>query len=672
MRSLARTCLRGVAALTCLAFVTLGATLWRLPPLDMTRFEQRSPVVLARGGEILHVALSKDHAYRLYTQVSDVDAKYVEALLALEDKHFWHHPGVDPLALVRAALQWLGAGQVVSGGSTITMQVARLLEPKPRTIASKWWEIARALELEWRYSKPEILSMYMTMLPMGGNVESVRAASLRYWGIEPLYLSLSEIALLLAVPQSPEARRPDLRPGYSLKTVQSVAHKLVDAAVFPSSDLNDVAQLPFERLHAMPQGVWHLTQAWLKEQHGPDDVLRSTIDARLQKSVERMAQMFGQRLNDEQNLALMVADGPTGDVLAYVGSLGLQSKAGFMDLTRATRSPGSSLKPFIYGMGFDDGLLDDQTLLDDRAKSFNGYAPSNFDRGFHGLVRAGEALQMSLNVPAVEVMSRLGANTFEDAWRSAGLSLSLPKGADANLGVTLGAAGVQLRGLVQAYTTFANDGRVQPLRTRLDEQSSTSRLLLTEQTAALITEILASAPTIDGRATRFTTPGQALALKTGTSYGYRDSWALGTKGRYVIGVWVGRPDATPEVGQTGRSAALRLAYDLGDALPKVTEKIGFWQPRPISEAERVQPQFELISPQTGSQLVLNESPGRARSVQVHYSGSLSGIAFKLNGLHVDLASQARLPVPVDGFYELEVVPRDGPTQHVLFAVFGRS
>jgi penicillin-binding protein 1C len=672
MRTVARTGLRLSVALLCVLTLAVAVTWWRLPPLNLSRFENRSPIVLAQDGELLHVALSTDHAYRLYTQAAEVDPKYIEALLALEDKHFWRHPGVDPLALLRAAWQWLGAGQVVSGGSTITMQVARLLEPKPRTIASKWWEIARAFELEWRYSKSEILSMYMTMLPMGGNVESVRAASLRYWGVEPRYLSLSEIALLLAVPQSPEARRPDLHPANSLKAVQSVAHKLVDAGVFPASDLNDVAQLPFERLHPMPQGVWHLTQAWLKEARARDAVLRSTIDARLQTSVERIARMFGQRLNDEQNVALMVADGPTGDVLAYVGSLGLQSKAGFMDLTRATRSPGSALKPFIYGMGFDDGLLDDQTLLDDRARSFNGYAPSNFDRGFHGLVRAGEALQMSLNVPAVEIMSRLGANTFEEAWRGAGLSMRLPKGADANLGVTLGAVGVQLRGLVQAYTAFANDGRVQPLRTRLDEPSSTSRLLLTEQTAALITEILASAPAIEGRATRVAMSGGTLALKTGTSYGYRDSWALGTKGRYVIGVWVGRPDATPEVGQTGRSAALRLAHDVGDALPKVAERTALWQARPISEAEQVRPQFELISPQTGAQLVLSESPGRARSLQVRYSGSLRGVAFKLNGLPVDLASQARLPVPVDGFYELEVVPSDGPTQHVRFAVFGRT
>lgn len=662
-----------------LAWLAAVVITWAaLPPVDLQRFESRSPTVLARDGTLMHVALSRDHAYRLLTRPQDVDPKYLDALVALEDQWFWSHPGVDPLALLRAAWQWGSSGHVVSGGSTITMQVARLLEPKPRTVWNKWLEMMRAFQLEWRYSKPEILTMYMTMLPMGGNVESVRAASLRYWGVEPKYLSLSEVALLLAVPQSPEVRRPDLQPEFSLRAVQSVARKLVQAGLYPADDLDETTRLPFERLHAMPRALWHLAQPWAKAAHGAVGAaltteMQSTIDPRMQVAAERLAQRFAQGLNPEQNVAVLIANASNGDVLAHIGSLGLGSKAGYMDLTRATRSPGSTLKPFIYGMGFDDGLLNDQTVLEDRPKSFNGYAPSNFDHGFSGLVRAGEALQQSLNVPAVEVMQQLGPATFEQAWQRAGLGMKLPKGADANLGITLGAVGVDLWTLVEAYTSLANGGRVQKLKLLLDQTPEPSRLLMTAHSAEMITDILASAPSIDGRMARSAVKGGAVAFKTGTSYGYRDSWALGTKGSFVIGVWVGRPSATPEVGQTGRRAALRLAYDLADALPAQDNRTqASWQALPIASQEHQALDFELISPRAGQQLVLSERASAARSIELKFSGSMDGTRFKLNGQDFLPVQRSRLPVPDDGFYELEVIPARGAVQRVRFAVLGRT
>ncbi len=254
----------------------------------------------------------------------------------------------------------------------------------------------------------------------------------------------------------------------------------------------------------MPKEIWHVGHQWARGMIEGGDALQSaelvsTVDVKMQITAQLLTERFAKRLNAEQNVAVVIAHAPTGEVLSHIGSLGLHSKAGYMDLTRATRSPGSTLKPFIYGMGFDDGLLDDQTVLEDRPKSFNGYAPSNFDHGYTGLVRAGEALQQSLNVPAVEIMQQLGPKTFEQAWRQAGLDLKIPVGAEPNLGITLGAVGIDLWTLVEAYTALANGGRVQGLKLRLDQPPVSSRLLMTAETAELIKSILASAPSIDGR-----------------------------------------------------------------------------------------------------------------------------------------------------------------------------
>ena len=672
--------LRWLGIVVLASFLVTGVTYLSLPKLDLHRYQNVSPMVLARDGELLNVFLSEDHAYRLDTRIEDVDPRYIDALLVLEDEWFWFHVGVNPLSLIRAAGQWALNGSVVSGGSTITMQLTRLLEPKPRTLWNKWREIVRAIEIEVTFTKQEILQMYITMLPMGGNLEGLRAASLRYWGREPKNLSLSEMALLLSVPQSPESRRPDRQPDNALLSIKRVGKKLIDAGLFPHSDYDELNSLPFSRLKPLPNVAWHYSKEVIARAKAKEHSLRmisSGLDYRVQRTIVQKATQFSKRLSADQNISVMVTNGNTGEILAYLGSLGLNSKAGFMNLTRAIRSPGSTLKPFIYGMAFDDNLITPQTILHDTPKAYGSYAPSNFDKGHRGAVRAGVALQQSLNIPAVSVISDLGVDIFYNSWREAGLMLKLPKGANANVGIALGAVGTRLQDLVQGYGALVNRGRVMPLSfERVVISSKPHSLppsLLTKNSANKITNILASAEGIQGRVARAYTQGGQASFKTGTSYGYRDSWAIGVKGFYVIGVWVGRPDGTPVTGQTGRSVALRLANDIADKLHS-EKAIELWYPEPLPITGIEKPLVRLIYPTNGINVVLTEPPNINRKFQINLSGSGDKLMIYLNEKLVrsnDIA-QSKVPVPHDGTYQLKVFDAGSLSDTVTFTVISKS
>ena len=650
---------RAIAALVAIPLLFVVTALLvsgLLSPIDYSRFRDLSPVVVDRNGKLLHVFLSNDQSYRLITSVDDVDPAYIDALVHYEDQRFWVHPGVDPVALMRAALQYIGTGQVVSGGSTITMQVARLLEPKPRTIGSKLIEIVRALQLESRFSKRQILEMYLTMLPMGGNIEGVRAASLRYWGVEPSLLSLADIALLLAVPQSPEARRPDRHADVLRSAVENIAQRLVDDGLYPVSDLGGIQELPYRELKSIPDFAWHAS----REVHAsaPSDPLykrwESTIDLRLQQDAEALIDAFSTTTLPGESLALLIADADSGDVLAHVSGIGFEHAAGYLDLTTAWRSPGSTLKPFIYGMAFDDGLLEPQSVVNDVAINIDGFAPQNFDREFHGPVRVGEALRQSLNVPAVLALETLGVDVFMRAWNEAGLIF---RAADAQLGLALGSGELTLRQLVSAYASLANGGYSIELRHTLNARPAHKRYLLTPDSARHLKSILVG------------TDPQQGAFKTGTSYGYRDSWAVGVKSNYVIGVWIGRPDGNSVSGNIGRERALPLAQRLAGLLPS-RDQIDRWVALPVPNGQYADAPPSVIFPNDGSQIVLTEEPSPTRSLGLQLSGADEAMTIRLNGevLHID-PDRRRIPVPHDGFYELSVSAGSQTTQTIHFAVF---
>ena len=478
-------------------------------------------------------------------------------LFAYEDKRFWTHDGVDVLAL-GARRQFTGTRPIVSGGSTITMQVARLLEPREqRSLSAKLRQITRALELEHALSKDEILSLYLTLAPYGGNLEGIRAASLAYFGNEPRKLSLAEAALLVALPQSPELRRPDRYPDAARAARDRVLDRAAAAGVVPLDEIAraKTAAVPRER-KPLPVLAPHAADQVVAAEPGRR-IHRLTIDAGLQKTLQELARERAHALGPQISVAILAVDNESGEVRARIGSADYfdERRAGQVDMTQALRSPGSTLKPFIYGLGFEDGLLHPETLIDDRPARYGSYTPKNFDLTFQGTVTVRRALQMSLNVPAIAVLGKIGVSRLSARLTQTGAALVLPKGEAPGLAMGLGGVGIKLSDLVMLYTGLARLGSAVPLIEREGEVAQIPRRLLDPVAAWYVGNILIGAPPPDNA------PPGRIAFKTGTSYGYRDAWAVGYDGRMTMGVWVGRADGAPVPGLVGRATAAPILFD---------------------------------------------------------------------------------------------------------------
>ncbi len=524
---------------------------------------ETSIVVLDRNGRLLRPFQVADGRWRMPVMLDAVDPTYLAFLQAYEDRRFRDHGGVDFRAVARAAGQFvLAGGHIVSGASTLTMQLARLLaDANTRSLGGKLAQARMALALERRLSKDEILRLYLTMAPYGGNLEGVRAASLAYLGKEPARLTIGEAALLVALPQSPETRRPDRHPEAARAARDRVLDRMVSAGLIDSEQARAARREPMPRRRkAFPKYAAHA--ALHARLAFPDRAEhRLTIDRRLQARMESLLAdritAFGRKLSG----AIMVVDRASGEVRASVGSPGLldDRRSGYIDMTRAVRSPGSTLKPLIYGVAFESGLVHPESLIEDRPTSFGAYTPTNFDGGYHGTVSVREALQQSLNVPAVELLDAIGPAKLVARMRRAGVRPVLPDLSAPNLAVGLGGVGVTLRDLAALYAALANGGRPVALVDRLDEParrfSRSAQRVVSEKAAWYVGDILAGAPRPLNAARN------GIAFKTGTSYGYRDAWAAGYDGETVIAVWIGRPDAVPITGLTGISAAAPILFD---------------------------------------------------------------------------------------------------------------
>lgn len=627
----ARAGLTALGALLAVLATFLTLDLAFPPPLH--RAAPVSLVVTDHGGRVLRAFPVEDGRWRLAADSDRLDPRLIAALIAMEDKRFHAHAGVDVWAAFRAGRMNLAQGRVISGASTITMQTARLLEPRDRTLSAKALQMARALQLERRLTKQDILEMYLTLAPYGGNIEGVRAASWAYFHREPTQLTWAQIALLIALPQSPEARRPDLRPDAAIAARNRVLDRLAVAGLITQSQADEEKSTPAPSRRAFPETAWHAADHVRRLHAGhadhaghaeqgqnnapssgqpwpaplwPADVA-TTLDIRLQTRVEALARARAEADTPQTQVAILVVDVDGGQVRASVGSAGRDRPGGWLDLTGRPRSPGSTLKPIIYAMAFDDGIAAAHTQLLDAPQRFGGYMPNNFDANFHGDVTASQALRHSLNVPAVALLDQVGAQRFTSRVAAAGANVQMRQnaGTGPGLATALGGLGLSAQDLAVLYTALANGGRATPLVWRASQGDSEQKSqgaaqheshhehqhesqhesqigqmapisipgelsgyrLTSPQAAADVLDILRRGPTPAGRApAALTRDAPIIAYKTGTSYGYRDTWAVGVSGRHVVVVWIGRADGAAQSRRTARAETLPTLFDVFDVL----------------------------------------------------------------------------------------------------------
>ena len=660
-----------------------------LGPLPLAQTRQVSTTIVDRNGRLLRAYAMADGRWRLPVDARvDVDPSYLKLLLAYEDRRFRAHAGVDPLALGRAALQLITRGHIVSGGSTITMQLARLLEPRrARSVQAKLRQMVRALEIERQLTKDRILDLYLTMAPYGGNLEGIRAASIAYFGKEPKRLTLAEAALLVALPQSPETRRLDRYRDAARAARDRVLDRMVEEGLVPNEDAVQAKAAPVPRLRKpMPVLAPHSADqaiATVKDA----EVIRLTLDAGLQKVLEALARDRAIALGPNISVGIVAVDNASGEVLARVGSPDYfdDRRAGQVDMTRAVRSPGSTLKPFIYGLAFEDGFVHPESLIDDRPIRFGSYAPENFDMTFQGTLPVRKALQLSLNVPAIALLDRVGASRLSSRLKQAGVGLVLPKDEAPGLAMGLGGVGVTLLDLVQLYCGLARLGDTRPLREIAAEAPHDSLRLMEEVAAWQVGNVLMGTPPPENA------PHNRIAFKTGTSYGYRDAWSVGFDGRLTIGVWVGRPDGAPVPGLAGRTAAAPILFDafartgkLPVPLPKppkgalVASNARLPLPlrrfRPVGELVRTGGELapHIQFPLNGSRIdITGAGAGQPSAMPVKVAGGVLPMTMLVNGVSVgeiDGRRQRLVDPPGPGFARLTVIDATGAADTVVIRI----
>ncbi len=570
MRVGRRFCIASAATLAALAGGL--AALDRIYPLDIARAHELSAVVTDRDGRMLRAFTAPGGTWRLAATPETVSPLYLKMLLAYEDQRFHDHPGVDPLAMARAIAQWAESGRSISGASTLTMQVARLLTPEPRGIFAKVLQMLRALQLESHLGKAAILSLYLARAPMGGNIEGVRAAALMWFGKEPLHLTAGEAALLVALPQSPASVRPDRHPDAARAARDKVLAVLERRSTISAAMAREARAEPLPRQRrALPFLAAHAA-AEARMDAAPAATIVTTIDGKLQTAIEVLLRGELPELSPAANIAALVVEHGSGAVRAYVGSADMAAlrRHGHVDMVRAVRSPGSTLKPLIYAMAFDLGVVHPDTIVRDAPTRFGHYKPENFQRHYMGEVTVRSALQHSLNVPAVAVLEAVGAERFSALLAASGVRLHFASDVEKpGLPVALGGTGTSLADLVVLYAALANGGEVRPLSLVPPATGAAVKRLVGASAAWHIARILEAAPPpVETVSDRFAARPREIAFKTGTSYGFRDAWAIGYDNRHTIGVWVGRPDGTPSPDRFGRNTAAPLLFKMFDLLPE--------------------------------------------------------------------------------------------------------
>ncbi len=566
----------GYAATGLFLFLLLLHLLFPLPPL-----KPYSIIITDDRGEVIHAFLTPDDKWRMKTELEEISPLLQKAIVEKEDKWFYHHPGVNPFAMGRAFLNNLVAGRRTSGASTITMQVARSLEPRRRTYWAKLVELFRAFQLEWRYSKKEILQLYLNTVPYGSNIEGVKSASVLYFRKNPDHLSLAEVVALSVIPNRPSS----LVMGKTNDRIITERNRWLEifaqGKVFPGADIRDALQEPLTATRlAAPQELPQLSIRLRKE---GKPIVHTWIHRNTQLKAEKLVQDYvrGLRFRGIHQAAVVVIDNRSNRVITYIGSADFRdtTDGGQVNGAAAIRQPGSTLKPLLYGMCLDAGLLTPRTMITDAAINVNGYAPENYDRQFNGYVTMEWALEHSLNIPAVKSLRALGKDPFIDRLSQVHFRQVEKDRRKLGLSLILGGCGTTLEELTALFAGFARQGSYQwPAYTKSDSGQA-AQSLLSPAAAFLVTEILSRVNRPDFPLSWTSTEKMPkIAWKTGTSYGRRDAWSIGYNPHYTIGVWVGNFSGKGVATLSGAEVATPLLFRLFNTIDYDQEKE--WFPLP--------------------------------------------------------------------------------------------
>lgn len=626
-----RLCGAGLCALALLV-VALAVTDRLFPPC-LTRATQAAILVYDRNGALLDGHTSRDGFWRIPAHAAEVDPLYLSTLFRVEDHRFYAHPGIDFLALGRAFLQILVRHHIVSGGSTLAMQTARLLTPHRHTMMGKIQDLARALQLEWHYGRAGVLDLYLTLAPEGRNIEGIRAASLLYFGHEPSRLTAQEAAFLVALPRRPAALRPDKHLQTLILAAQSILRSTTPP---PSTEMMWVAPAFSHIQHHAPE----LTTYLAKRHSG--GIVQTTIDSRLQQSVWHITQARQAPLRG--TFAALVVNREQ-EIVAWVGGAEHTCPGCAINMVTTSRSPGSTLKPFIYGMAFEAGWLTPQTRIDDRRMAVGGYAPFDFGHAFTGETTVAEALQLSLNVPAVQALQKVGPRRFVERLTANGVALHLPYGeVQPGLAIALGGGNITLADLTRLYTGFTHSGMISELVVSHPAPSTAPTRLLTSRASSAVRDILRGTAPPQGL-----TAWHTLGFKTGTSYGNRDAWAFATLPQgWTIGVWAGRPDGTAVPGMTGRDNAGPVLADIASLLmPATAASPSSPQQKPTAPAlspaliKATRPKApQIIFPKDHSEIESRGPDGSMLPVGLEASGRCLPFQWFVNGAPLPVAPGA--------------------------------
>jgi penicillin-binding protein 1C len=562
-----------------LAFVLLFSMLCLLFPLP-DRIEY-STVVLDDQGEVIHAYLTRDQQWRMEAAPSEISALLKKTILAKEDKYFYIHPGVNPLAIVKSLAGNIFHGRIRSGASTITMQVARALEPKPRTYLNKLREIFRAGELELKYSKEEILQMYLNLVPYGGNIQGVKAAALFYFRKNPDHLSLAEITTLSIIPNRPSSLVLGKNNERIIIARNQWLRRFARKKIFTSREIEDALREPLNaRRNPAPSFIPQLSLK-LKKQGG--EVFATHIRMNMQLKLEKLVGDYvrSSQLKNIRNAAVIVMDNYTHQVVAYIGSADFRDTldAGQVNGAAAVRQPGSTLKPLLYGLCIDKGLLTPKQIINDVAVNYQGYAPENFDRKFNGYVSMEYALEHSLNIPAVRSLQLLGRDNLVQSLAACRFEQIKKDQRKLGLSMILGGCGATLEELTGLYSLFAHDGVYYPVSYAGENADTLGKRILSPAATFLINDVLSKVNRPDFPLSwQSTVHLPKIAWKTGTSYGRRDAWSIGYNRHYTVGIWCGNFSARGIPELSGANTATPLLFKIFNSIDYDADEWWFTKP----------------------------------------------------------------------------------------------